>query len=165
MSRTIKSQKLDTVVALMVFCVFAASVLMVLTLGGSIYKSTNELYQEGYEERTGLSYIWSKVKNGDESGSVYIDSFQGLSVLCLDEEYGGVTYQTKLYLYDGWIYELFCEADLEFSPEEGIPVMQIQSLDFKQMENGLIKAASDSEELIILPRSKRGIRKGVSGVE
>lgn len=58
MTKAIHAQKLDTVIVLVIFCVFAASVLMVLMLSGNIYKNTAEMSNEKYSERTTLSYRW-----------------------------------------------------------------------------------------------------------
>ena len=41
--KTIKSSRVDTVFVLIIFCVFAISMLLVLMLGASIYKNMTEI--------------------------------------------------------------------------------------------------------------------------
>ena len=155
MGKPVRTQKMDTVFVLMIFCIFAASVLVSLMFGGSIYKNMTDISNENYEENICLSYIWMKVKNSDESDSIYTGTFQDISVLCLDENYDGITYQTMIYLYDGWVRELFTELGYEFNLEFGEPVARAESLFFETIENGLIKATvNGSESIFIFPRSK-----------
>ena len=153
MIKQLHGQKIDTVFVLIIFCIFAASALMVLMMGGSIYKNTVELSWESYDERTGLSYIWTKVKNGDEQGWISLSDFHGSSVLCLAEQYGDDVYLTRIYLHNGWICELFSEDGLEFFPEDGLPVAPAESLFFEQTADGLIKVTVNTRSLLLYPRS------------
>jgi len=152
MNKAVRGQRMDTVFVLMMFLVFAVSVLTVLMLGASVYKNVAVITQDGYNENTCLSYIWSKVKNSDEAGMVYIGQFQGIDVLCIDEVYGDTTYHTMIYMHDGWVRELFCEDGLDFDLEDGTPVIRAQSLSFQRSDDGLIRARSGGDDLMISPR-------------
>lgn len=166
MGKVFRGQSIDTVFVLLIFCIFAASVLAVLMLGGSIYKNIADISQQGYDERTCLSYVWSKIKNGDEAGKISIGDFNGQNVLMLREEYDGVAYQTIIYYYDGWVRELFFEEGLDFTPEDGTPVIATTSLSFTQLENGLIKAKSGGDILLISPRgSADAVARASSGAD
>ena len=155
--------KIDTIFVLIIFCVFALSVLMVLMLGASVYKKMNEITRDGQDERMLLSYIWTKVKNVDEAGSIYIGDFHGLNALYLDEEYNSTQYRTVIYHYDGWIYELFSEASLELFPEDGIRVTSIGELKLEESGYGLIKISTESGCLYLSPRS--GYANAVANLE
>lgn len=157
MRKAVHSRKTDAVFVLAVFCAFAASVLLVLMLGANAYKSMVEKSGAEYDRHTGLSYIWTKVKNTDAAGKVYIDEFHDMPVLCLEEEYDTETFRTIIYLYDGWVRELFSEEGLEFPPEAGITILEAESLAFDELENGLIKVTLDSQSLLISPRSRTGL--------
>jgi len=145
-------RKADTVFVLIIFCVFAVSVLLVLMLGASIYKNMTEITQDGRSERTAISFIWTKVKNCDEAGSIYVGDFYGLNALCFDETLGGTEYWTVIYHYKGWVYELFCEKDLELYPEDGVQIIRVESLLFEEPGYGLIRAKAGSQSLLIYPR-------------
>lgn len=153
MTKAIHAQKLDTVIVLVIFCVFAASVLMVLMLSGNIYKNTAEMSNEKYSERTTLSYIWSKVKNMDEASGIYVYDFGGVPSLCFEETLGGVKYRTLIYCYEGVIKELFYDAAQTFSPGSGMTILEAESLTFEQLEDGLIKVISGDNSVFISPRS------------
>ena len=156
MNKMTRPHKIDTVFVLLIFCFFAMSVLLTLMLGGSIYKHMTDLSEDGYDERTCLSYIWSKVKNDDEAGRITVGDFGGISALCLVEVYGDTAYETRIYLYDGWVYELFCEAGLGADPEDGTPIIKSGALAFEALEDGLIKVSAGSRSILISPRGQTG---------
>ena len=97
MVKSTGKNRIETVFVLVIFSVFALSVLMVLMLGASAYKKMTEISREGQDERTLLSFIWTKVKNGDEAGNVYVGDFYGKPALHFEEEYSGVKYETVIY--------------------------------------------------------------------
>ena len=152
-----QESKIDGIFVLMIFCVFAASVLVVLIFSARIYKNMTDLSREGYEDQTCLSYIWTKVRNEDEAGKIFIGDFQGIPALCLDDDYGGVAYRTSIYLYDGWIREMFSQADLDFEPEDGSRVIEAQLFNLEQLENGLIKVSTATGHLLVASRSQAGL--------
>jgi len=153
MRKNTRGQRIDTVFVLVIFCVFAISVLMVLMLGANIYQNVNGMTQEGYGEHLALSYIWTKVKNGDDSGKVLIEDFDGRPALCFDEEYSQVEYRTLIYYYNGWIYELFSEKDLGLSPQDGTQILRIDELNFETLNHGIIRVSTGASSLLISPRS------------
>ena len=161
--RTVHDNKAGTAAALMVFCVFAMSVLTVLMLGVSAYRNVTDISRKGYEERLCLSYIWTKVKNGDRAGMVYITDSHGLSALSIDEMYDGATFHTLIYHYEGWVHELFFESGLEFSLGAGMRVLKSESLSFEQLESGLIKVTAGSQSAFISPRGKKAVAYGGGG--
>jgi hypothetical protein len=165
MIKTTGGQKIDTIFVLIIFCVFALSVLMVLMLGASVYSNMTDITRTGQDERTLLSYVWTKVKNGDDAGSIYVGEFCGLPALCFDEEYGELQYQTAIYHYDGWVYELFYEKGYDFSPEDGVQIMEIDDLRFEEYERGLIKVSSGANSMLVSPRGGHKIEKLGMGLD
>jgi len=126
---------------------------MVLMFSASIYQNMTEISREEHDERTVLSYIRTKVRNNDADGNVSVGEFQGLPTLYYEEEIGGVAYRTSVYHYNGWVFELFSEADLDFHPQDGVPIMELGDLNFEQLEHGLIRVSSGTKDLLIFPRS------------
>jgi len=151
--KTVRGQRIDTVFVLIVFCVFAVSVLTVLMLGANTYSHITEMSREEHAERTVLSYIWTKVRNSDESGNIRIVDFHGLPALYIGEEAGGIQYSTLIYHYDGWVFELFSEADLEFEPADGVRTIMAKSLLFEELDHGLVRVSAGGKSLLISPRS------------
>ena len=145
-------QKIDTVFVLIIFCVFAISVLMVLMLGANIYQNVTETTQEDSAERLALSFIWTKLKNDDVAGNMSVGRFHSCPALFFDEEFDRTIYRTVIYHYDGWVYELFSEKDLDFLPEDGTKLVEISDLRFDELEYGMIKISTGGLSLLVSPR-------------
>jgi len=126
---------------------------MVLTLGANTYGRITEMSREEQSERTVLSYIWTKIKNGDDAGSISVGDFHGLPALRIDEEYGGIRYRTVIYHYNGWVCELFSEEGLDFTPSDGVRIIAAEDLGFAELEYGLIRASAGTRSLLFFPRS------------
>jgi len=153
MNKATRGRNVDTIFVLIIFSVFAFSVLMVLMLGASVYRNVNDISREGQQEHTALSYIWTKTKNYDSAGSIYAGEFHGLSALFIDEHIGGSTFRTAIYNYDGWLLELYGETLHEFSPRDGVRIVQNDSLIFRESGNGLIEVTAGSLSFLLHPRS------------
>ncbi|MCL2499507.1 MAG: DUF4860 domain-containing protein [Defluviitaleaceae bacterium] len=153
--------KADSIFSILLFTAFAIAVLITLMLGASFYQRMNDMSQSGYEERTSLSYIWSKVKNNDRIDMISVGDFEGIPALLLFQVYGSTTYVTRIYAYDGWIYELFSEYELEMLPENGMPILETSSLSFTQENNGMIKVTVGSSSAFVYPRSGGTFVRGI----
>lgn len=157
MAKPVYTKKFDTVFVLIIFFVFALSSFMVLTLGANIYMAAAEKSQQGQDDRTGLSYIWTKVKHNDVYQQITVKDFNGQPALCLEEEADGVYYETWIYHHDGWLCELYCEKGITLSPDSGNPLVKVGTLLFSEPGNGLLAVKTDSGALFISPRGKGGI--------
>jgi hypothetical protein len=161
MAKPAQTRRIDVVFSLLIFCAFAMAVLTTLMLGAGFYQRMNEMSQEGYDERIALSYVWTKIKNSDNIDMLYVHDFNGIPALSLYASFGDDTvYVTRIYPFNGWLYELFYEAELEMHPEDGTPIIRIGSLSFEQLEEGLIRVSTCSGSVLAYPRGVSGIVRG-----
>jgi len=160
MSNNIRGRRIDTIFVLIVFGIFAFSVLMVLMLGAGIYRNMTEISQEGQSERTVLSYVRTKVKNYDSADNIHVGHFGGLPALNIDEKYGDTVYRTSIYHYDGWLCELFSDVSLSFKPGDGMQIARVDSLAFNELDNGLLKVTAGRWELLLSLRGSSDIPRG-----
>ena len=137
MRKSESSHTIDVIFVLTVACAFAASILMVLMLGVGVYGKIQESANKGWSDRVCLSYITAKVHSNDMAGQVEAGTFEDIPALYMYQEFDGVTYNTVLYAYEGWLMELFCEKGL-LSPESGTPVLEIESVNFKNIKPNLL---------------------------
>ena len=159
MGKTRSASNIDSIFVLLVFSIFAASVLMVLMLGAGIYQNTSTIIQDEYDSRTGLSYIWSRVRNSDSLNGITLVDFHDQLVLCLEETFNETTYQTLIYQHDGWICELFSEYAQEFDLEHGTTMIPAQELHFENLGRGLIRASMEFGSILLYPRSQSNLAK------
>ena len=153
MNKGIKNRNIDTVFVLIVFSIFAFSVLMVLMLGAGIYRNINEISRAEQHEHTAFSYVWTKIKNFDDTNAISIGDFDGNPAIFIDETIGGTDYRTAIYIYDGWLLELFSETALEFSPQSGRRIVQTDNMTFNKTDNGLIEVIMGAKRLLVSPRA------------
>ena len=102
-------------------------------LAGRAYQATAQQADELYLPRTALSYLVNQVRRGDAADSLRVTSFGGSDALALEED----GYVTLLYCWDGWLRELYAQADLTFAPEDGTQILPMDQLDIG-MEGGLL---------------------------
>ena len=71
--------------------------------------------------------------------AVYVDpSAQEADAVVLYQDIEGVSYWTILYVYDGWLRELFCQEGWPLGPEVGLPIVEAQSLVVTEPAEGLL---------------------------
>ena len=122
--------KMGSLMALVLFAVFAVCVLTVLLTGADVYKRLVERDRDSYDRRTAVSYLTTRVRQADRLEAVELQEFGGVQALVLSEEIEGADYATWIYCYDGYIRELFAAADSGLMPDAGDKVLEAEALSF-----------------------------------
>lgn len=141
------------VFVLLLFAVFAGSILLVLLFGASAYEKIVSSGQAAYDERTGVQYIAAKIRHNDEADSVYAGSFSSkedpkadeINTLYLKLQTEEEEYYTKIYYYDGYIREILCTEDGGLSPEDGNEILAAKGLQLTKQGN-LVYIKVDNED-------------------
>ncbi|MDR0838199.1 MAG: DUF4860 domain-containing protein [Oscillospiraceae bacterium] len=130
----------DAVFALILFCAFAISMLMVLMTGAQAYQGVRDTVENHYSEDTCISYIAMKLRHYDDEGSsVYIGDIAGLPALYLSESFDGEEYVTAIYFYDGYVMELYAEKGYDFDPEHGFRIVAAREMTVSEPSDGLFR--------------------------
>ena len=137
MRRFESKHHMDGLLILLLFGVFAVSILAVLLSGAGVYRRLAERDDHSYERRTAVQYVATRVRQADQAGGVSVRTFEGCPALILSEEIEGETYETRIYHYDGYIRELFASEEGEFLPEDGEKVLPAGSFLVYWEEPGL----------------------------
>lgn len=125
-----KKNSISGIAALLVFAVFAVSILSVLMSGAGVYQRLSQRDQSAYQSRTGIQYMATKVRQAESIPG--IESFGDGEALVLSQQIGGVVYLTRIYCHDGWLRELFSVANGQFSPEAGEKILPMDALFLEQ---------------------------------
>lgn len=133
-----KKRYLVGVLVLLVFALFAASVLVSLAFGAKIYDMLSERDDASFTYRTAAQYISVKVKQTEKNENIRIEPFGQGSAIVLGSSYDGLEYTTKLYVHDGELCELFSPAKLEMQPSDGVGVLPLESLGAK-IDDGMLE--------------------------
>ncbi len=140
MKQTTIKHHLDGLLALILFGVFAVSILVVLLCGADAYNRLTQRDQAAYEHRTGLQYVAARVRQADAAGEIRVEPFGETSALVLGQEY-----LTRVYYYDGYIMELYADASAELEPQDGEKILPASDLSFTLSDDLLNISFTDSQ--------------------
>lgn len=131
--------KFGGLAALLLFGVFAVCILSVLLTGASAYKRLAARNDGSYDIRTCTQYIATKIHRAQFTNAISVEDFGGTNCLVLAEKIEGDTYLTRIYSYNGWLYELFCPLEGDFSPADGEKILEADHLEFSMLEGDLLR--------------------------
>lgn len=137
-----RSHMIDFVFTIALFCVFAATALMVVLIGARVYRNTVEQMNSNFDARASLTYVTTKIRANDGESGVGLVDFSGVSALSLEQDIEGETYQTLIYYYDGALMELFARKGHDFAPADGTQVMQVDYFAVNHIRDNLIALES-----------------------
>ena len=136
-------QNISSILVLLLFAGFAVCILAVLLTGAETYQSLTKRDQASFDRRTAAQYITTKVRQNDGDGMLFVGDFedelpdvQG-NTLYLVEYADGEAYYTRLYCYDGYIWELYASPGGEFAFEDGEKILPAERVWFS-MEDGIV---------------------------
>lgn len=123
---------LDGLIALVMFSVFAVSILIALIAGANAYARLTQRDRQSYDYRTCMQYIASQIRSND-ADSVSVESFGDGNAIVLSDG----TYATRIYCYDGYLRELYCAANHTPNPEEGERILRAAHMQLS-LDDGLL---------------------------
>lgn len=130
MKHTQKQWKITGFIPLLALALFAVCLLCVLLTGAGVYKELVARDQNVYLQRTAVQYVSNRIHQADSTGSICLDTYDGISVLLLKETIGDKPYVTYVYCYDGKIRELFTKDGYDFQPGDGEVILDAEELSF-----------------------------------
>lgn len=161
-----QKHNIENAFVLILFAVFAVTIMAVLALGANSYQALVKRDTESYNKRIITSYVTAKIQNHDENGNVAVGGFakvskeDGIDTLHLFQEIDGQKYDVRIYYYDGYIRELFTLANLDITPEAGNKITEAGGLSLQQKGSVIEILATDADGLkntaTVSVRSKGG---------
>lgn len=147
----------DLLFTLALFCVFAASALMVVLIGANVYQNTVEGMDENFSARTSVTYVATKIRQNDTEGTAYISTLEGdIPALVLEQELEGGVYETWIYYCDGFLRESFVREGNAVNPQGGQEILEVADFHIGRAGNSFALAATDhngnTTELVVTPR-------------
>lgn len=141
-----KRHLVDLLFTLALFCVFAASSLLVVLIGANVYKNTVHGMNQNFNIRTSLSYVCEKVRQNDTADAIRIDSLDNVDALVLTQNYNGCVYETWIYQYDGSLMELFTQKGNDIDPSVGNPIMEVPSFTVEKPNDHLYQFSMTDQD-------------------
>lgn len=125
----------------MLIGMFALFSLLLVLIGAGAYQGIVRDEEHTAQVRTSLSYIASKVRAGDATGAVFVEEYQGTSVLALRQDAESAI--TRIYCLPGdqdvepGLYELFTDAEEEPNLEDGQRIADVTAFEARQVDGGI----------------------------
>lgn len=124
-----KQHAIDIIFVLSLFCVFAVLALFVVVLGANVYKGISVDMTQNYDARTSVAYLSEKIRQNDMQGGISIGTIDGADALVLKQEADGQTYETWVYVKDGWLSEVTIASGTDVTQIAGEHVMELSTMD------------------------------------
>lgn len=121
--------------ALCLLAAFAASVLLVLLMGAGAYRRLTDRDTAAFQSRTAAQYLATRVRQSNGADTVRVEDFDGISALTVTEG----EYLTRVYCYDGGLWELYAPAGLDLAPADGERVLDLDGMELT-LADGLLEA-------------------------
>ena len=140
-----KETKTNSLLTLLVFTLFALSLLLVLLTGAKVYRQIVRDAEDSSDMRTKTQYLSTRVH---QSQQVTLEPFGDGQALALREEIDGECYVTYIYCHEGWLRELFCAEGANLGPEDGEKVIRAEQLEM-EMQDDLLTARLDGQTVVL----------------
>ena len=112
-----------------------ASTCILVAAGYGSFSRMNEFQDECLNTRVAMNYVSMQIRRSDAKDSVRIEDSPHGTRLILSEDIEGERYETRIYLYDGYLRESFVPAEAPFNEEHGFEIIQLDSFGVKRENN------------------------------
>ena len=119
MSKSGPSHAISGVFVFLLLGVFAVFSTVMVVLGAKAYKATADRALSHNASRIANAYIRSMVRGDDSLDCLQVEDIDGLTAVTMHYDYDGEEYLTRIYVYNGMLWELFTYAEADFEPENG----------------------------------------------
>lgn len=138
-----KQHSIDILFMLSLFCVFALCSVVLIIFGADIYQDTVDKTNQNYLERTSVAYLTEKLRQTDIAQAVSIVTVDGVDMLTIESKINDQLYSTRLYEYEGYLYECFSRSDITLSPDAGQEIFEMNGLSFQFVTSSLLQITFD----------------------
>ena len=126
---------IQTTCIITLLCSLGVSTFILVAAGYGSFKRMNEFQEECLNARVAMNYVSMQIRRSDVKDSVRIDDSPSGARLVLSEDIEGEIYETRIYLYDGYLRESFVSAESPFDEEYGLEVIPLDSFVIKRESN------------------------------
>ena len=136
-----KKNRITDIFPMLLFLIFTLSALGIVTISVQIYRNIVERAEGRFETETAAAYVSEKFRNHDELGRIGLSDFLGNDAVTIDETIKDVPYITYIYVYDGYLRELFTEKDKlgECTAADGNEILPMASMDTESVSDRLVR--------------------------
>lgn len=137
-----KDRQPQAVFSMALFVLMLACVLALTVFGARVYEALTVSRSRNQAARASLAYLAARLRAADESGAVCVRRTEQGDLLILGEPQDNTGYETRIYLYDGFLLEEYSAAGSGPAPESA---QQIAETDLfaVEVEEALVRVTTE----------------------
>lgn len=137
------------------FALFLLTLLMAILAGTNVYRALYDLRTQADNTRLSLNLVANTVRANDETDSVAVGQGPEGKSLVLVERLDSGNYETRIYLYEGYIVEEYSLASAAYTPGRATQIAKSTSFDFTYAD-GLLTIMTSEGNVEVALRSTLG---------
>lgn len=159
-ARASGGRSFQNLLCFVIFALYMLSSLLLVAIGVRAYRSVVVSGADTEILRSSLGYVAAKMRALDFEGQAYIDTSADVDSLVLPGDIiDGERFITRIYWYEGALYELYMLSGIDFLPETGVMLMPVQAFTMTRDARGAFRFtayAGDGEarSLTMTPRTQ-----------
>lgn len=137
----------DILFVLTLFLLFAVSALMLVMVGARVYQNTVNDMASNFDERTAFAYVTERIRQNNDANTVSVGTLEDVNSLILSQKVDGETYETYLYLHDGYLKELFIKKGSylgENMLNAGQKILELKAFQVESIQDSLYRIFFES---------------------
>lgn len=141
---------MNSLFAVLLLMMFAASAFLLILLGSRIYQNGTNKLDENYTIRTAVAYVTEKIRQHEDTGCISMQELDGLPALCLRDMINEDTFYTYIYFYDHSLKELFIRQNTPPSPEMGSTIVELSDFSITESPEGVFTVTAVTDDGVSL---------------
>ena len=112
---------------LVLFLLLSALSVSVIMAGSTVYEKISANMDENYDRRVAFSYLATKIRQNDKTGSIFLKQKDGVDMIAIKESGSEMTY---IYYFDGYIREILVDVETVFELDWGDGIIKAEGFGF-----------------------------------
>lgn len=151
--------RIDTIFILALLVLFAMTSFLVVAIGAKQYQSIADNMTANYETRTITAYLQEKINQSDCSDVLTICTIGNSDALKLTQKIQEQSYDTYIYAYDGYLWEITVSSLTAVAPGNGQKIIETGHWEIEEFPGNLFcfhitDTAGDTYPLYVSLNSK-----------
>lgn len=130
---------IDNIFVLTLLTLFCAVALLVVFIGAKEYHSIANAMSDNYNTRTVTSYLQEKLNQNDIEKCISITSVGDCPAISTQKNVNDSDYNTYIYCYNGYLWEITCQSSLSVNPGDGLKVIEAYGFSADYITDNLIE--------------------------
>ena len=130
-----KKHSVNIIFSILLLGIFALTAVFVAVMGARVYANSADKLQANFDTRTSLVYLSEKIRTNP--GGFSVREVEGADALVLNEEIGGVFYETWIFVNNDRLCELTLARGSKVLPATAQQIMDLRTFEAELKDGGV----------------------------